>query len=417
MKKIYFGWHIVAVTLLLTIHNCMLFSYGFTAFVNPIATTFGWSVAQVSLASSLRGVEIGVLDPLVGMMSDRWSARKLVFIGIIITAAGVVCYTRANSLYIFYLGFLLIGFGSALSVSMVPITVVSRWFKKDIGKVNGILATGITLGGLFAPLVVKGIDALGWQNFLLYMMVGLVIIGLPASFIFLDRPRKKDLDGNNQLSDVAGKSITTETGIDLKQAIKTKAFWLISLSLTLQSVALASVSVHLMPYLTSLGMERARAAVALTIFAAVSLGSRLIYGFLADIFPKKYVMVISCLIMSLALVMFGLLSGNSFGMVALFAVVYAVGAGGHTPLRAPIIREYFGVKKFGSIYGIAMFLVMLSGAVCIPITGWYYDTYGTYYPVWFVFAGLAMISAILALWLPGINKDRGISPSNTLIQK
>jgi MFS family permease len=249
------------------------------------------------------------------------------------------------------------------------------------------------------------------------MMAGLVIVGLPVSFIFLDRPRKKDLNGNNQLSDTAENSVILETGTDLKQAIKTKTFWLISLSLTLQSVALASVSVHLMPYLTSLGMERARAAVALTIFAAVSLGSRLVYGFLADIFPKRYVMAVSCLIMSLALVIFGLLSGNSFVMVALFAVVYAIGAGGHTPLRAPIIREYFGVKKFGSIYGVAMFLVMISGAVCIPITGWYYDTHDTYNPVWFVFAGLAAVSAILALSLPGINRDKGLSPETTLIYK
>ena len=51
-----------------------MFLYGFTAFMTPIAATFGWSYAQVALASSIAGMETGALNPLVGMAADRWPA-------------------------------------------------------------------------------------------------------------------------------------------------------------------------------------------------------------------------------------------------------------------------------------------------------------------------------------------------------
>jgi hypothetical protein len=72
VKRIFFGWYIVAATLTFLTFNSTLFVYGFTAFLNPVAETYGWTFAQISLAGSLRGLETGVLDPFVGMMADRW---------------------------------------------------------------------------------------------------------------------------------------------------------------------------------------------------------------------------------------------------------------------------------------------------------------------------------------------------------
>ena len=65
MKKIFFGWYIVIATLILMIYTSSMFVYGFTAFMNPIAATFGWTFAQISLAQSLRGLETGALDPFI----------------------------------------------------------------------------------------------------------------------------------------------------------------------------------------------------------------------------------------------------------------------------------------------------------------------------------------------------------------
>ncbi len=80
MKKVFFGWYIVAASVLLMTYNSSIFVYGFTTFVTPIAATFGWSYAQVAFASSIRGLETGTLDPLLGAEADRWPAKRLILI-------------------------------------------------------------------------------------------------------------------------------------------------------------------------------------------------------------------------------------------------------------------------------------------------------------------------------------------------
>ena len=50
--------------------------YGFTAVFEPIAGELGWSYTQISLAASLRGLETGLLAPLLGLLADRWGPRR-----------------------------------------------------------------------------------------------------------------------------------------------------------------------------------------------------------------------------------------------------------------------------------------------------------------------------------------------------
>lgn len=403
MKKVFYGWYIVGATLLFSIFNSTLFAYGFTAFLTPMSQTYGWTMAQISLASSLRGLETGLLDPFIGMASDRWSARKLVFAGVVISTMGIIVFGMATSLPILYLGFMLSGLGGALGISIVPMTVISRWFRRNIGKANGILAAGMGAGGLFAPLLVVGIDSLGYQTFIVYIAVGFLIIGLPLSLLFRTRPQDYGMDADGMpAGSVKETSISgSGFGVTLREALRTRTFWFIGIAQMLQMLAMHSIAVHQMPYLTSLGMDRASAAYAISIFSIASLVARLAYGVLADIFPKKIVLVLSTALTTIGLVMFDILDGSSFTFVALFAVVYATGAGGAMSLRAPVIREYFGVKHFGAIFGLSALMVTLGGVVGAPLTGLVFDTRGSYEPIWFVYAGLTTISTILLLLLPG----------------
>ena len=142
------------------------------------------------------------------------------------------------------------------------------------------------------------------------------------------------------------------------------------------------------------------AALGVTIFSLVGLVVRVGYGFLADIFVKKYIYALSNAITTAALILFGLLEGNSFALVALFGVVYGLGVSGAMPVRVPIVREYFGVRSFGVIYGILSVFTVLGGIIGAPVAGWVYDTRLSYFPVWFVFAGLTAVGTFLLLLLP-----------------
>ena len=186
--KIFYGWYIVAAVTLMNIVMGGVTWKGFTALINPIATTFGWGYAQITLGMSLQSVETGLLSPLVGRAVDRWPAKRLVLIGVTITTLGYLSLSRVTSLPMFYVSFMIIAFGTSLGLSMAPTTTVVRWFKKNVGKANGIMAMGIGLGGFAVPILVKIIDMYSWQTSMIIVAVVILAVGIPLSFVFRNKP-------------------------------------------------------------------------------------------------------------------------------------------------------------------------------------------------------------------------------------
>ena len=90
LPRIFYGWWIVAGCFLVSSLTGGYIVLGFTAFFEPIAYEFGWSYAQISLAASLRGAEMGLLAPIVGFIVDRWGPRRIMFGGITIIGLGLV---------------------------------------------------------------------------------------------------------------------------------------------------------------------------------------------------------------------------------------------------------------------------------------------------------------------------------------
>ena len=101
-RKIFYGWWVVGACSSAMLFTAGSIHYGFTAIFEPIATEFGWSYAQVSMASSLRGIEIGLLSPVAGLLVDRWGPRKLIIGGAVITGTGLILLSRITSLGMFY---------------------------------------------------------------------------------------------------------------------------------------------------------------------------------------------------------------------------------------------------------------------------------------------------------------------------
>src|SRR4030042_2316080 len=101
--RIFYGWYIVAASLVNLLYTGGVAHFGFTAVFEPIADEFKWSYAQISLASSLRGLEMGLLAPVVGFLVDKWGPKKMVFGGSIFLCLGFLLLSRVESLLVFYL--------------------------------------------------------------------------------------------------------------------------------------------------------------------------------------------------------------------------------------------------------------------------------------------------------------------------
>ena len=403
-QKFFYGWYIVISGAMLGWVFSSLMGYGWTAFVGPIISTFGWSMAQVSLASSLRSLEIGVFNPLWGPAVDRWPPNWLMRLGVLCASLGLFCLSQMQNLWMYYLGFLLAGVGSSLATGMLPLVVISRWFQKDIGKANGLFFMGVGLGGVSVPLVVGLIDRLSWRTTLLYTAIGFFVLGLAASFVFRSRPQDYGLEpdgkGPNRTKKPDSDS-DLEFGTPFKEALRMRAFWHIAAVTIFQNATMSTVMLYAIPYLTSLGMTRRTAGTTIMLYTLVSLFGRLPFGILADVFKKRYVVALSIGLQVAGLFLYWLLGGKSpFWAILLFAIPYGIGISGVMPLRVPLLVEYFGIKNFGSILGLTSIFIAMANIICPPLAGWIYDTTRDYKVWWLSLVVLGIAAMISILTIP-----------------
>jgi MFS family permease len=411
MGKLFYGWYIVVAGLVLSTYNGLVFGYGWSGFVSPILATFGWSMTQLSLASSFRSMETGVFNPLWGVAVDRWSPRWLMRFGVICTTSGVLCLSQTKNLLMYYGGFLIMGIGSSLVTGILPQTVIARWFRKDIGKATGLFYMGAGFGGVAVPLTVKIIDKFGWQTTLLYSAIGFFVLGMSMSFVFRSRPADYGLLPDGKAADGEDGSrlaLTPEFGTSAKEALKMRAFWHLCVVTVFQNAAISTVNLYTIPYLTSLGMTRALASTVVSLFTLVSLFTRIPMGLLSDMFRKSHVMALSIGLQSTGIFLFWLLGGTSpFWLILLFAIAYGVGVSGVMPLRAPILSEYFGTKNFGSIFGLTSVFITLATIVSQPLAGRIYDTHHDFKMWWLIVVALGMLALLSILTIPAAKKGRG----------
>lgn len=406
--KLFYGWYIVAGGLLLNFFNATVFAYGWSAFVNPIIATFGWTMVQLSLASSLRGIEHGIFNPLFGWVVDHFSAKKLMIAGIIFDAGGIFLISQTKNLLMYYSGFLLMGLGGSLAIGIIPTTLIARWFKKDLGKAIGIFAMGNGFGGLAAPLMVRIIDSIGWQTTLQWGSLILLLIGISVAMLYRDRPQDYNLlpDGASVVDNGTNKTAPkAEFGTSVKEALKSRAFWHLIVTVFFQNSFLGVMSLFLIPYLTSVGMSRTTAATVTSMFTLVSLFIRVPFGMLSDRIKKSYCVALSVAFQTVGIFIFWLLSGSSpFWMIIIFAIAYGIGLSGIVVLRPPILAEYFGTKNFGTIFALEGVFITSAGVIAQPLAGWVFDTYQTYKPLWMGYVIFGIIALIVMLTIPAPKK-------------
>jgi len=396
---LFYGWYIVAAGAILCAFTGGITFYALTALVNPIVETFGWSYAVISLAMTLRGVEMGLLNPVAGFLVDRWPARRMVFGGMICTGLGLVLLSQTANLGMYFGAFFLIALGGSLAVYVAPMTVVARWFHYNLGKASSLVMLGIGVGGLLVPVVTVIIEAVGWRNCILIMAAVVLVTGLPLAFVFRDRPSDYGLlpDGRPQGEKEAAGPRPEDIGLTLSETMHTRTFWLIGLALSLQVLGFSAVVLHVMPFLENLAVKRETASLMAMLIPLVSVPARLAYGWLADRFRPTYVSAASMILTGIGLLLFASFAGDNLPLLFGAVIIFGIGIGGFTPLIPVILRGYYGLRRFGSIYGMSSAFSTVGTVVAPFLAGRAFDVQGSYHQIWLIFGIFSFGGAALML--------------------
>lgn len=398
--KIFYGWWVVGASFFIALYVGGTVFYGFTAFFEPIANEMGWSYTQISLAASLRGLEIGLLSPVVGILADRWGPRRLIFGGVFVTVSGLLLLSYTSSLIMFYGAFALLSIGVSACTVTVLLTALANWFRRKIGLATGIAICGFGFSGLLIPVIVRLIAAYDWRTTLNILAVGMVVTILPLSLLFRHRPEQYGYfpDGQKQgevaYTDEAGPRPVVETEVRVKQALKSEAFWRLAVSRMYHMMVVAAVITHVMPSLSTIGVSRAQSSLVATVIPLMSVFGRLGFGWLGDKFSRRLVATTSFIMTGAGVLCFAYASNNSLWLLVPFIILMGIGYGGSNALLPSLAREHFGRTNFGSIYGIMEGIGTIGMMTGPAIAGLAYDNWGSYQTIWILLAGLALIAII-----------------------
>jgi len=404
MQKIFYGWWIVLATSLIHMWGAGTFYYGFTAFFNPIVDELGWSYAATSFAASLRSIEGGIASPLVGFATDRYGARRLLVLGSFLGGLGFILLGQIQSLWSFYLIFVFLSVGSSLLFPVPGWTAVANWFVKKRGIALGALSASMGIAGLVIYLVNSLIALYGWRQTLVILGIGMWVIGIPSALVVRTRPEPYGLlpDGDDALPSKQGESPESLSQQKEKQkeftaraALRTRAFWMLAIVVTLSAAALHAVVVHIMPYLVSMEFSREAAGLTASVLILVSAMGRFVLGWLTSRLDTRYLLAFALLLQALGMVALTRVEG--LGMAALFVGLFGPGYGGVITLRLTMQAEFFGSKAFGAIQGIMMAILIIGTMASPLLAGYCFDLYGTYGPAWLVMAILLFLAIPISI--------------------
>ena len=234
----------------------------------------------------------------------------------------------------------------------------------------------------------------------------MLVIGIPLSLVVRDRPERYGYlpDGDMPAPSVAIGAIE-DKGLSVKKVLKTRNLWLLFLAIAFSGMAGIAVIVYLIPYITSLGISREVASLTVIALTSASIIGRLGFGWIGDIFDKRYGFAIAVAI--LAVGVFAFSQVQTIWQTVASLVIIGVGFGGVIPLRPALQMELFGRNAFGTIQGILMIGLTIGSVVAPVYVGRVFDNTGSYGSAWFVLAIITLMAIPTVLLIKPVEPDAG----------
>ena len=403
-RRIFYGWYIVAGSVAMNFYLSVVFFQGFQVFFLPILNEFGWTRALTSGAFSLRQLESGLLAPVIGFLVDRWGPRVIILLGVIIGGGGMVWMAYIDSVWTFYIVFMVASLGvSGASHGVSWSVAVANWFRRLRGRALGIAMLGPVVGGPFVVTVAVIEEWLGWRVAILLLGVGVWVVGIPLSLLARSFPEKYGYlpDGDTRAGDYDEDEEGDFEGIGVAEAVRTRDFWVITVLFGAQFIGISGLFVHLIPLLQDIDYSASQAAGILGLVFLLSGIGRIGAGTLADTVDYRLVMSALIIFQVVALGLLTLVSGPSdFWLVVLYSFLFGIGFGGAIPLRPFLIMQIFGSRAFGALQGLVQGGAIGAGMAGPVFYGWIFDTRESYNIAIYATILLTLVALPLLYLLP-----------------
>jgi len=364
-----YGWVVVGAGALMT---CVGFGsmLSLAVFLQPISDSMGWSRAGVSGAVTLDFLFMGLAAFFWGALSDRFGTRIVVLAGSLLLGLGLITASQAQSLWQFQLLFGgLIGIAAG-SFYAPMVAVASAWIPKHRSLAVSLVSAGMGVAPLtIAPSASALITAYDWRTAMLMIGVAAWALLIPACFLVRQAPQHAD-------STAESTNNVPETEWTPAQAFRTPQFAALAGAHFACCAAHSGPIFHMVSYAMICGIAPLTAVTVYSLAGFSGLGGRLLLGALADRLGAKPVLVGGLLVQALSIATY--LAVAHLGEFYALSVVFGLAYGGVMPLYAVLVREFFGARIMGTVFGAVSAFASLGMALGPWAGGYVYDTFHGY---------------------------------------
>ncbi|MDE0462949.1 MAG: MFS transporter [Caldilineaceae bacterium] len=381
---------IISASLAVMISSGIRSSFGL--FLTPITETLGTGRENLSIAFAVNNLVFGL--PLVGLLSDRFGSRQVVIAGSVLYAGGLVMVTLLTTTMGLVVSFgLLVGIGLGATSYVVVLGAVAQLIGEDQrSRVFGLI-TAMGSAGMFVvpPLAQLLLSNLGWQGALYTLaavpaIVALLAFGLPR------RPGTQLLGAQEPQVEEPFRTV-------LRRAARHRGYLLLTTGFFVCGFHVAFIGAHLPAYLGDKGLPEFVAAGALALVGAFNILGSMLFGWLGDRYSRKYMLSLIYLGRAIVILIFlltpltptsALVFGGAMGFLWLATV----------PLTSGTVAYFFGARYLSTLYGIAFFSHQIGAFIGVWLGGRFYDTTGSYTPIWIAGIALGLFAALIHLPIP-----------------
>ena len=359
-----------------------LMTQAFGAYVAVLQEERGWSKTALSGAAALQQMEVAILGPILGWLIDRFGPQIWIRIGVVVFGCGLMLLSFTDTLLAFYGAFIVIALGSSLC-GFFPVNVaLINWFERWRARALSSLSIGLALGGISIPLVAWSLQTWGWRPTAFASGVIAIVVGLPLAFVMRRRPEDhgETVDGipkKGYEESVGDASQPAERDFTAREALRTPAFWLLSLGHGFALLVVHAVTVHAITHMNQgLGYSVAMASLVYTLLTVSQIGGVGLGWLIGDRYDKRLIAA-ACMIAHMAALLL-LTYAVNVPMVLAFAVLHGAAWGLRGPFMQAMRADYFGRNAIGMILGLSAVVVALGQIAGPLVAGVLADLTGNY---------------------------------------
>jgi MFS family permease len=408
---VYYGWAIVVASFAASFAEVPVNGPVIGVFITPIQEELGWSRFTLALGFTTGSVVGALSSAIAGRLVDRYGARVIVTIAGVLIFCALVGLSAIQEPWQFWALFGL-GRGSAQAgVGIGTSVAVGRWFYRRRGRMLAIKAIGHRIGQVVLPLgIVAVMAAWSWRAaFIASAGIAALLLVLPAALLLRRQPEDFGLAPDGAVTERERREAKSEVSWTLREARRTRAFWLIVAFTVGGPFVLGATNFHMVANFQDRDLSAALAVSVLSVFAAVSALSLLPLGLLLERIQVRHgaMMMALLLIASMAVIRVA----DTYAMAMAFAVLFGLTTGLRGIVDSLLVVSYFGRGSLGTIRGFVRTWTIIS-TIGPLFAGYTRDVTGSYSTTFLVFGAVAALMLLAMAFAtppkrPGQHEPRG----------